>query len=62
MLCTTFAIDREVVGSIVEQSMKSRLGSPVPGEGTVGFRIEWKTDDTWAGPGSTVMITDLKKH
>ena len=52
--CTAFATSREEVGSMVEQSMKSRSGFTGARDG--GLRMLWKTFFTWEGSGRTVMI------
>ena len=49
------ATERDVTGSIVEQSMNS-LDVSVGGGGRVEARMASKTDLTWCGSGSTVMI------
>ena len=48
-----FAMEREVVGSMVEQSMKSRVG--VEGGRGVERRV-WKREVMCVGEGRTVMI------
>lgn len=51
--CTALATSRDEVGSIVEQSMKSRSGLT---GARAGSRILWKTFLTWDESGRTVMM------
>lgn len=53
---TDFATSREVVGSIVEQSMNSRLEFETFDVDSAGSVICEKTFRTWDGSGSTVIV------